>query len=89
MLSLSNLSLTFHPHFTGRFSHMIPVVRSSDWPHAKPIEFIQRPGEIVYVPGGWHHVVINVEDTVAVTQNFCSYVSYALASFSMPVSEVL
>jgi len=53
---------------------MIPKVRAADWPHAKPIEFIQRPGEIVYVPGGWHHVVINVDDTVAVTQNFCSYV---------------
>eukprot|EP00045_Choanoeca_perplexa_P010892 m.112977 g.112977 ORF g.112977 m.112977 type:complete len:414 (-) comp15431_c0_seq1:3086-4327(-) len=58
------------------FAHMIPTVRSPDWPHPKPIEFIQRPGEIVYVPGGWHHVVINVNDTVAVTQNFCSITNF-------------
>eukprot|EP00043_Microstomoeca_roanoka_P014849 m.148008 g.148008 ORF g.148008 m.148008 type:complete len:383 (-) comp16124_c3_seq6:147-1295(-) len=39
---------------------------------AAPIEFIQEPGDIVYMPGGWHHVVLNITDTVAVTQNFCS-----------------
>ncbi|XP_049849367.1 uncharacterized protein LOC126318595 [Schistocerca gregaria] len=30
---------------------------------------IQRPGEIVYIPNGWWHQVVNLEECVAVTQN--------------------
>ena len=34
------------------------------------VEVLQQPGEIIYVPQGWWHAVINVSDwTVAVTHN--------------------
>lgn len=38
----------------------------------KPVECICRAGELMFIPHGWWHTVINLEDSIAVTQNYVS-----------------
>jgi hypothetical protein len=38
----------------------------------QPFEAICEAGELIFVPRGWWHLVINLEDSVAITQNYVS-----------------
>ena len=39
------------------------------YPDLKVYEVIQNPGEVIFVPGGWWHGVLNVDDCVSRLSN--------------------
>ena len=49
------------------FSERLPQLLESGVP---VIQLLQRPGETVWVPASWYHIVLNMDVTVAVTENF-------------------
>lgn len=54
-LSLSEYLLTFHEQ-----ARRTPGC----------VEAVCHEGEVLYVPAGWYHMVVNLEEGIAVTQNF-------------------
>ena len=64
-------------HWLFQQYHTMPELSMSDLCHPQQqqlpwrcFDFVQRPGETVYIPPGWRHAVLNVEFSVAVTHNF-------------------
>ena len=41
-------------------------------PKSRPIEAIVEEGEIIFVPHGFWHMVLNLDDCIAITQNYVS-----------------
>ncbi|CAK0867845.1 unnamed protein product [Prorocentrum cordatum] len=51
------------------------------------LDFVQRPGETVYVPPGWWHNVVNLDFSVAVTANFVGEGNLAAAHADLRASR--
>ena len=54
---------------------------------SRPIEIVQNPGQTIYVPSGWWHMVLNMDHTVAVTQNFADDSNIVQVRHSMQADE--
>ena len=51
-------------------------------------EVVQMPGEIVFVPSGWYQASINLEESTAITQNYCSRTNLGKCYSMMADKEV-
>jgi len=51
------------------YNHVLPQLRSRSWYGKKPIEFIQKPGDTLYLPRTTPHSVLNLEDNISITEN--------------------
>jgi hypothetical protein len=52
-------------------------------PELLPYEIIVEPGEVIFIPSGWWHQVLNIGHTIAVTQNYCSEVTFSRVAADM------
>ncbi|XP_023228805.1 jmjC domain-containing protein 4-like isoform X2 [Centruroides sculpturatus] len=60
------------------------------------LEVIQEPGEIIFVPSGWHHQVWNLADTISINHNWfngcninyiCKQLHFALKEVQKEIAD--
>ncbi|KAI3985017.1 hypothetical protein MKX01_004785 [Papaver californicum] len=58
-----------HPSPDG--AEVVCPVSIIEWKR-RPVECVCKAGEVIFVPNGWWHLVINLEESIAITQNYVS-----------------
>lgn len=64
-------------YFVNMLPRLKEHIRKED-AGVKVYETLQRAGEIIFVPCEWWHGVVNLEDTVAITENYCGFDNFDL-----------
>jgi hypothetical protein len=44
----------------------------------RPLVCIQRPGDLIFIPGHYYHGVYNAADSISLTENFVNETNYDL-----------
>lgn len=65
------------------FKEVLPTLSGDD----KPIEAVQEAGDIIYIPSGWWHCVINLTESVAYTQNVINRGNVKVAASQLKTFE--
>jgi len=52
------------------FTHVLPQLRGRKWYGSTLKEFIQGPGETIYMPGNLAHAIMNIDENLSVTENY-------------------
>ena len=52
------------------WKHVVPQLRKETWFGKTIVETVQGPGEIIYVPHGMGHAVLNLDENLSITENF-------------------
>ena len=53
------------PFYISRATQILPNYRGKP---CSPLEFLQNAGDVVFVPQGWIHAVLNVQPVVGIAQ---------------------
>eukprot|EP01090_Pellita_catalonica_P002890 TRINITY_DN12510_c0_g1_i1.p1 TRINITY_DN12510_c0_g1~~TRINITY_DN12510_c0_g1_i1.p1 ORF type:complete len:305 (+),score=47.07 TRINITY_DN12510_c0_g1_i1:613-1527(+) len=60
--------IKFYPEHLRRFRELWMNARCP----LKPVEAVQQPGDILFIPNRWWHTALNLQESIAVTQNYVS-----------------
>jgi len=52
------------------FNHVLPQIRDKKFYGKNVLEFVQEPGDVLYLPTGMPHSIFNIDDNVALTENY-------------------